>query len=60
MTPKTQKTVSLVVSALGVALLGWAQALHIDGGDPAAPFRLVLWWSVVPLAVAWRRGEIRK
>ncbi len=39
---------------LGVALLGWAQALHIDGGDPAAPFRLVLWWSVVPglLAVA--------
>ena len=21
---------------------------------------LMLWWSVVPLAVAWRRGEIRK
>lgn len=39
---------------LGVALLGWAQALHVDGGDAAAPFRLVLWWSVVPglLAVA--------
>lgn len=31
---------------LGVALLGWAQGLHWDGA--VGPFRLVLWWSVIP------------
>lgn len=35
---------------LGVALLGSAQALHWDG--PAGPFRLVLWLSVIPGALA--------
>lgn len=32
---------------LGVALLGWAQQ-RFDWSDAAGPFRLVLWWSVVP------------
>ncbi|MBI2480428.1 MAG: MFS transporter, partial [Planctomycetia bacterium] len=31
---------------LGVALLGWAQTL--TWSDPAGPFRLVLWLSVIP------------
>ena len=35
---------------LGVALLGWAQGLHWD--DAAGPFRLVLWLSVLPGALA--------
>lgn len=35
---------------LGVALLGWAQGLHWD--DAAGPFRLVLWVSVIPGALA--------
>jgi len=35
---------------LGVALLGWAQGLHWDGA--AEPFRLVLWLSVIPGALA--------
>jgi len=35
---------------LGVALLGWAQGLHWNG--EAGPFRLVLWWSVIPGALA--------
>ncbi len=35
---------------LGVALLGWAQTLHWQGPD--APFRLVLWLSVIPGALA--------
>jgi MFS family permease len=35
---------------LGVALLGWAQGLHWDGA--AGPFRLVLWLSVIPGALA--------
>ncbi|MGJ7505599.1 MULTISPECIES: MFS transporter [unclassified Variovorax] len=35
---------------LGVALLGWAQGWHL--GDAAAPFRLVLWLSVIPGVLA--------
>ncbi len=35
---------------LGVALLGWAKRLHWNGA--AGPFRLVLWWSVIPGALA--------
>lgn len=35
---------------LGVAVLGWAQTLHWD--DAASPFRLVLWLSVIPGALA--------
>lgn len=35
---------------LGVALLGWAQGLHWDGA--AGPFRLVLWLSAIPGALA--------
>jgi MFS family permease len=35
---------------LGVALLGWAQGLHWDGAT--GPFRLVLWLSVIPDALA--------
>jgi MFS family permease len=35
---------------LGVALLGWAEGLHWNGA--AGPFRLVLWWSVIPGALA--------
>ncbi len=35
---------------LGVALLGWAQGLY--GADLAAPFRLVLWVSVLPGVLA--------
>jgi MFS family permease len=35
---------------LGVALLGWAQGLHWNG--PSGPFRLVLWFSVIPGVLA--------
>lgn len=35
---------------LGVALLGWAQAWPWD--DPSGPFRLVLWLSIIPGALA--------
>ncbi|MHC1730277.1 MAG: MFS transporter [Syntrophobacteraceae bacterium] len=35
---------------LGVSLLGWAQGLHWE--DAACPFRLVLWLSVIPGALA--------
>ncbi|AZS77746.1 MFS transporter [Achromobacter spanius] len=35
---------------LGVALLGWAQGLRWDGA--AGPFRLVLWLSAIPGALA--------
>jgi len=35
---------------LGVALLGWAQELH--WASAAGPFRLVLWLSVIPGALA--------
>ncbi|MFT3760961.1 MFS transporter [Thauera sp.] len=44
-------TVGAVVGPLlGVAVLGWAQALHWS--DTASPFRLVLWLSVIPGALA--------
>ena len=44
-------TVGAVVGPLlGVGLLEWAQGLH--GDDAAAPFRLVLWLSVLPGALA--------
>jgi len=35
---------------LGVALLGWAQALPWE--DPSGPFRLVLWLSIIPGVLA--------
>ena len=35
---------------LGVALLGWAQGLHWD--DATGPFRMVLWLSMIPGALA--------
>lgn len=35
---------------LGVVLLGWAEGLH--GHDPAWPFRLVLWLSLIPGTLA--------
>ena len=44
-------TVGAVLGPLaGVMLLGWAQRLH--WGAAAAPFRLVLWMSVVPGVLA--------
>ncbi|AOY95901.1 MFS transporter [Cupriavidus sp. USMAA2-4] len=44
-------TVGAVIGPLlGVAVLGWAQTLH--WGDTASPFRLVLWLSVIPGALA--------
>jgi MFS family permease len=44
-------TVGAVVGPLlGVALLGWAQGLHLD--DSAGPFRIVLWLSVIPGVLA--------
>ncbi len=44
-------TVGAVLGPLaGVTLLGWAQRLHWGGA--ATPFRLVLWLSVVPGALA--------
>lgn len=48
---RAMDTVGAVVGPLlGVALLGWAQSWHL--GDAAAPFRLVLWLSVVPGVLA--------
>ncbi len=35
---------------LGVALLGWAQTFAWE--DPTGPFRLVLWFSIIPGALA--------
>lgn len=35
---------------LGVALLGWARTLGVD--DPAEPFRLVFWVSIIPGVLA--------
>lgn len=35
---------------LGVALLGWAQGLAWE--DPAGPFRVVLWFSILPGVLA--------
>ncbi|WP_454731964.1 MULTISPECIES: MFS transporter [Cupriavidus] len=44
-------TIGAVIGPLlGVAVLGWAQALHWD--DTAGPFRFVLGLSVVPGALA--------
>ncbi len=44
-------TVGAVIGPLlGVAVLGWAQTLH--WGDTASSFRLVLWLSVIPGALA--------
>lgn len=61
MTPATQgrafgfhramDTIGAVLGPLlGVALLGWAQALPWE--DPSGPFRLVLWLSVISGALA--------
>ena len=48
---RTMDSVGAVVGPLlGVALLGWAQALSWP--DEAGPFRLVLWLSVIPGALA--------
>jgi MFS family permease len=48
---RAMDTVGAVVGPLlGVALLGWAQALHWS--DPADPFRFVLWLAVIPGALA--------
>lgn len=48
---RAMDTVGAVVGPLlGVALLAWAQGLHWD--SPAGPFRLVLWMSIVPGALA--------
>lgn len=54
MTPKTQKTVSLVVAALGVALLG--MMVTTEGEPGALPLGLVL-AGVVGYATAWLRGR---
>lgn len=44
-------TIGAVIGPLlGVALLGWAQGIHWS--DEAGPFRLVLWLSVIPGALA--------
>ncbi|RMK68535.1 MFS transporter [Pseudomonas aeruginosa] len=44
-------TIGAVIGPLlGVAVLGWAQALH--WGDATGPFRFVLWLSVIPGALA--------
>ena len=44
-------TIGAVIGPLlGVALLGWAQEMHWGGDD--GPFRLVLWLSVIPGALA--------
>lgn len=48
---RAMDTVGAVLGPLlGVALLGWAQALV--GNDSSYPFRLVLWVSVLPGALA--------
>jgi MFS family permease len=44
-------TIGAVIGPLlGVALLGWAQGLHWE--NAAGPFRLVLWFSVIPGTLA--------
>ncbi|MFO7708282.1 MAG: MFS transporter [Desulfobacterales bacterium] len=48
---RAMDTVGAVVGPLlGVALLGWAQGLTWE--DPAGPFRMVLWFSILPGALA--------
>ena len=48
---RAMDTVGAVVGPLlGVALLGWAQGLSWD--DPAGPFRVVLWFSILPGVLA--------
>jgi len=48
---RAMDTVGAVIGPLlGVAVLGWAQALPWD--DPSGPFRLVLWLSIIPGALA--------
>jgi len=41
---------AVVGPLLGVALLGWAQGLSWE--DPAGPFRVVLWFSILPGVLA--------
>lgn len=48
---RAMDTVGAVVGPLlGVALLGWAQGLTWE--DPTGPFRVVLWFSIFPGALA--------
>ena len=48
---RAMDTVGAVVGPLlGVGLLGWAQGL--PWGDPAGPFRVVLWFSILPGVLA--------
>jgi MFS family permease len=48
---RAMDTVGAVVGPLlGVALLGWAQGRAWE--DPAGPFRVVLWFSILPGALA--------
>ena len=48
---RSMDTVGAVAGPLlGVALLGWARTLNWDA--PATPFRIVLWISVIPGALA--------
>lgn len=48
---RAMDTVGAVVGPLlGVGLLGWAQGLSWD--DPAGPFRVVLWVSILPGVLA--------
>jgi MFS family permease len=48
---RAMDTVGAVVGPLlGVALLGWAQGLTWE--DPAGPFRVVLWFSLLPGVLA--------
>ncbi|VVE75948.1 Multidrug resistance protein MdtH [Pandoraea captiosa] len=48
---RAMDTVGAVVGPLlGVAVLGWAQALHLP--DATNPFRLVLWLSLIPGVMA--------
>jgi predicted MFS family arabinose efflux permease len=48
---RAMDTVGAVVGPLlGVSLLGWAQGLSWE--DPAGPFRVVLWFSILPGVLA--------
>jgi len=48
---RAMDTVGAVVGPLlGVGLLGWAQGLSWE--DPAGPFRVVLWFSILPGVLA--------
>lgn len=48
---RAMDTVGAVVGPLiGVGLLGWAQGLHME--DQAGPFRIVLWFSLLPGTLA--------